>query len=117
MASGGHIMFECARVRSVHIVTFGTAIIVLMLCGCRHKEAAPKYEYTPEPRAMQTLNQGNTQVSNDAPPAPGAIPNPMNDAELKRKGQEILQRTGGDVNKMSEDEKKTFYEAARNGHL
>ena len=41
----------------------------------------------------------------------------MNDAELKRKGQEILQRTGGDVNKMSEDEKKTFYEAARNGHL
>jgi hypothetical protein len=41
----------------------------------------------------------------------------MNDPELASKGQEILRRTGGDVNKMTEAEKKTFFEAAKNGHL
>src|SRR6266566_1613726 len=50
------IMFEWVRIRRIHLVTLGTAIISLALCGCRHKEAAPTYEYTPDPRAMQTLN-------------------------------------------------------------
>lgn len=85
------------------------------LAGCSKPEK--KITYTTNPQALQSLNQ--PPVNNVAgAPAGVARPNdPMNDPDLARRGQDILQRTGGDVNKMTEKEKATFFEAAKNGHL
>ena len=97
------------------------ALFVLM-GGCGNSEPEKKITYTPVPGAIpdQNTQPGNAAGQPGAPTVPTgpAKPNdPMNDPELARKGQDILRRTGGDVNKMTESEKATFFEAARNGHL
>jgi hypothetical protein len=93
-----------------------TAILTIaLLGGCQASEPDKKITYTPVPGAA------DSQVRGTGPAAAGSQPgqpvNPMNDPDLASKGQDILKRTGGDVNKMTEAEKKTFMEAAKNGHL
>lgn len=105
------------------LAILAAALFALALSGgCRRGEPERKITYTPDPRALQSQNQQpfnpSAQPGAGTPGAAAARPNdPMNDPELARKGQDILRRTGGDVNKMTEQEKATFIEAARNGHL
>jgi hypothetical protein len=93
-----------------------------LLGGCRQSEPENKITYTPVPGAGesqdQRLTQSAEQTGAGTAGTPAAKPNdPMNDPELARKGREIFQRTGGDVNKMTPKEKETFMEAVKNGHL
>ena len=102
------------------VLVAATAIIVLApLGGCRHEEPQKPVTYTPVAGAIENQEKSQAIAAQANATNPGAArPNdPMNDPELARKGQEILRRTGGDVNKMTEEEKKTFFEAAKNGHL
>src|SRR5689334_7345743 len=114
-------MFPWTGVRRPDSVIRAALIALTLSCGCQRSEPEKKITYTPDPRATQSQDQGQ---GNGAPTGAGASgaqaakPNdPMNDPELARKGKEILQRTGGDVNKMTDQEKKIFFEAAKNGHL
>lgn len=105
------------------LAILAVALFALALSGgCRRSEPERKITYTPDPRALQSQSpppfNATAQPGAGTPGAAAARPNdPMNDPELARKGQDILRRTGGDVNKMTEQEKATFIEAARNGHL
>src|SRR5437764_391036 len=82
----------------------GTAIFVLApLSGCRNGEPQKQITYTPVAGAIE--NQEKSQAiavkANAANPGASKPNDPMNDPELARKGQEILHRTGGDINKMT----------------
>jgi hypothetical protein len=94
---------------------------LVFLGGCQSSEPDRKITYTPVPGVADgqaSRAAADVPGGSGAAHSPDARPNdPMNDPELARKGQDILKRTGGDVNKMTEAEKKTFFEAAKNGHL
>jgi hypothetical protein len=106
-------MLSWIRTRQAKWASLAAALAAVVLTsGCQSAEPEKKITYTPVDRSSQPAAVTPTPVAGDAKPN-----DPMNDPELARKGQEILQRTGGDVNKMNPAEKKIFYEAARNGHL
>src|SRR5437588_8360874 len=97
------------RLKPAAILAAALFALVLM-GGCSHGEPEKKITYTPTPETLQNQSQRTAnptaQTGAATPSAPAGQPvNPMNDPELARKGQEILQRTGGDVNKMTEKEK------------
>lgn len=99
-----------------------TFAVFVLVGGCGRSEPENKVTYTPVPGAVQDqeqrLSSAAQQPGAGTSGAPAAKPDdPMNDPELARKGRDILQRTGGDVNKMTPKEKETFLEAAKNGHL
>jgi hypothetical protein len=99
-----------------NVLVLAGLFTLVLIGGCTSKEPEKKINYSPNKDVSQN-QPPPTSNGADAPVAPGGNINPMNDQELARKGQEIRDRTGGDVNKMTEQEKKIFFEAARNGHL
>ncbi|MCC6728470.1 MAG: hypothetical protein IT208_03940 [Chthonomonadales bacterium] len=93
------------------------AVLAAALTGCTRKEPAAATAPPPAEGGTAYTATGQPYTPSRAAYGAGAPYASASDAQLEQKARGILQRTGGDVKKMTDKERETFVEAARKGLL